>query len=122
MKFLVEIIGSDVFNNPGVHGALKALVCLGSLAVSTGTLARIFSSAELLLHSLIHCRQEDHFTVCGLGHGLHCFQVSDLHGRGGGEDIGGLTTVLGYAPLWFKRDDDIPDASTWPIRLQREQQ
>lgn len=86
--------GSDVFNDPGVHGTLKALVCLGSLAVSTGTLARIFSSAELLLNGLIHCGQEYDFAVCGLGHGLHCFQVSDLHGRGGGEDIGGLTSCI----------------------------
>jgi hypothetical protein len=34
--------------------------------------------------------QENHLAVGGLGHGLHGLEVTDLHGRGGGEDIGGL--------------------------------
>lgn len=51
-------------------------------------------------HGLVRSRKEDNFAVGGLGHGLHSLEVSDLHGRGGAEDVGGLAHQLGGFDLW----------------------
>ena len=48
----------------------------------------------MLLHSLVHRRQEDDLAVGSLGHGLHGFEVSDLHGGSRGENIGSLVTSM----------------------------
>lgn len=37
-----------------------------------------------------HAWEEDDLGVCGLGHGLHGFEVSDLHSWCAGQDVGGL--------------------------------
>lgn len=50
-------------------------------------------------HSLVGSRQEDDLAVGGLGHGLHSFEVTDLHGGSGAQDVGGLAHQLGRLDL-----------------------
>lgn len=46
-------------------------------------------------NGLVVGRQEDDLAVSSLGHGLHCLEVSDLHGRSRAQDIGRLSHEFG---------------------------
>ena len=83
----------DVLDHAGIHSALEPFILRG-IAVSARSFSGAFSGAELLLHGLVHRRQEDHLAVGSLGHGLHGFEVSDLHGGSRGEDIGSLVKSM----------------------------
>lgn len=83
-----EAIGLDVLNDTGVHGTFEPVVL-----VFAGSFTRAVGGAELLLHGLVDRGQEDDLAVGSLGHGLHCLEIADLHGRGGREDVGGLSTL-----------------------------
>lgn len=65
------------------------------LLVRRGALAVAVGFRELRLHGLVLRGQEDDLAVGRLGHGLHGLEVSDLHGRGAGQDVGGLAHELG---------------------------
>ena len=62
-------------------------------------LAHAVGGAELLLHGLVDRRQEDNLAISCLSHGLHCLEITDLHGRGGREDVGSLDELLAYSFL-----------------------
>lgn len=85
-----------------VDGALEARV-IGTVFVGGGAVdaqgvardtvrAGAFACSVCLsqgtLHRLVLGRQEDDFGVCALGHGLHGFEIADLHGGGRRQDIG----------------------------------
>lgn len=99
----------NVLNDTSVNSLLESRV-LTSKIVGTGRGVRATSLASLLSvsladslahgHGLVRSRKEDNLAVGGLGHGLHSLEVSDLHGRGGAEDIGGLAHQLGGFDLW----------------------
>lgn len=85
-----------VLNDMRVDGALEAVavatVLLGSAALHTqrvaacagavgaGSFACCVCLGERRLNGLVLRREEDDLGVGGLGHGLHGFQVADLHG------------------------------------------
>lgn len=55
--------------------------------------------------SRIHTRQENDLRVRRLGHSLHGLEITDLHSRGAGKNIGGLTHQLGRLDFGTCRDD-----------------
>lgn len=98
----------EVLDHASVHGTLEAIV---NIAVGVGgpiiarSLARIFGRSKLLLHRLVRGRQENDLAVGRLGHGLHCLEVADLHGRSRGQNVGRLAHQFGGFNLSTGRDD-----------------
>lgn len=98
----------EVLDDASVHGTLEAIV--GAVVgvdgpVGARSLARTVGRGELLLHRLVRGRQENDLAVSRLGHGLHCLQVADLHGRRRRQNVGSLTHQLGGFHLSTGRDD-----------------
>ena len=60
---------------------------------------------ELLLYRLVLRGQEDDLAVRRLGHRLHGFEISDLHGWCAGQDVGGLTHEFRGFDLGTRADD-----------------
>ena len=91
----VRAVPLHVLNNMRVDSTLEAmavatvLLGCGTLdthwvgAVGTGPFADGVGLGECALYSLVLGRQKDDLGVCGFGHGLHGFEVSDLHSRRG---------------------------------------
>lgn len=84
-----------VLNDMGVNGTLEPrIVCAvfarsrGLEAVRAGSFADSLGLGQCTLDRLVLSGQEDDFGVCALGHGLHGFEVADLHGGCGGENVG----------------------------------
>jgi hypothetical protein len=64
------------------------------VSADTAALAVVISRAkgiETGLQILVRAGQEDDLAVGRLGHGLHSFEVSNLHGGGRAQDIGSLS-------------------------------
>ena len=89
------VIHLDVLDNASIYGPLEAVIHITdfSSAIIAGTLAGVVGCCQLLLDGLIHGRQKDDLAVSGLGHGLHCLEVADLHSRGRRKDIGSLEMI-----------------------------
>ena len=68
---------------------------LRSLTIPAWAFIVLICHGHLRLNSLIGGREEDDLAVGGLGHGLHSFEVSDLHGRSRRQDVGSLSHQLG---------------------------
>lgn len=96
-----NITSLHVLDDVRVDGALEAVAaasvlacCIaldthaGGGAVGAGALAVRIGLGERALYGFVLGGQEDDFAVGGLGHGLHCLEVADLHGWRTGEDVG----------------------------------
>lgn len=81
----------DILDNLRIYGSLKPVVYISRYRSGYDS-ARSFTGiiGSLLHHRLVHCRQEDDLAISRLGHGLHGFEVANLHSRGGREDVGSL--------------------------------
>ena len=73
--------------------------------VRAGPFARGIGLRELLLHRLVGGREEDDLAVGRLGHGLHGFEVADLHRGRAAEDVGRLAHQFGAFDLGARGDD-----------------
>jgi len=69
-------VGLDAEGVAGGGGWVRG----GSVGVGVGV-------GEGALDGLVLGGQKDDFAVGGFGHGLHCLEVSDLHGGRAGEDV-----------------------------------
>ena len=87
---------------------LKAVLYI---SISTRSFSGVVGN--VLHDGLVRSRQEYDLAVRGLGHRLHGFEVANLHGRGRGEDIGGL----GRRKLVFLYHLWMPDRMTMVIYL-----
>jgi hypothetical protein len=63
-------------------------------AVRARALTHRVCLSERSLYSHVLRGQEDDLGVCGLGHGLHSFEVADLHSGCGGEYVCRLTVIV----------------------------
>lgn len=90
-----------MLNNASVDGLLeiltsKVLHIASSAAAFTGVAGFVGQgSVKCASHVLSGTRQENDLAVGGLGHGLHGFEITDLHGGSRAEDVGSLAHQLG---------------------------
>ena len=74
---------------------LTSKVRIVDLAVLRALARGLHGVVERGAHRWAGTGKEDDLAVGRLSHGLHGFEVADLHGRSGTEDVGGLTHQLG---------------------------
>lgn len=90
----------DVLDDTSVDRALETIVLVVVRStVVAGALARIIRRSKLLLHRLVHSRQENNLAIGRLSHRLHSLEITDLHSRRRGQDIGSLAHQLGRFDL-----------------------
>ena len=89
---LEPVLGITVLPLPGATSLARGSILIRRLQRRAG-------------YSAIRARQEDDLRVGRLGHRLHGFQVSDLHCRGRGEDVGGLAHEFRGLDLGAGGDD-----------------
>lgn len=94
-----------------MQGLLEAIVRVAHVrltaprTMTAGSLAVALRLGHLLRQTARGAGHEDDLAAGTLGHGLHGLQVADLHGRGAGQDVGGLAHEFGGLDLGAGGDD-----------------
>ena len=103
------LVDLNVLNHSRVHGLLESVA--GMLikrltgAILAWSLPCLVRGSQLRLHGLVGGWKEYHFRIRRLRHGLHRFQISDLHGWRRAQDVGGLSHQFCAFDLGSSGDD-----------------